>query len=67
MYCDYFKIADDMGVCHASGNAHIPSIDEMGILCFRDTYYTCPIYRKYLEQADLHVIIIGFRGLLQCY
>jgi len=58
MSCNYFKIRNNIGVCQASSNAHIPGIDEMGRLCFRDVHYTCPLYREYTEQKYRRFITI---------
>ncbi|MGO9951260.1 MAG: hypothetical protein ACLPN1_03500 [Dissulfurispiraceae bacterium] len=56
MSCSFFKIENDMGVCSASSDSHIPGIDEMGNLCFKDVYFTCPIFRDCAEDIDLQVI-----------
>ena len=56
MYCPYFKITNDTGVCIASSDTHTPGIDEMSCFCFKDEYCACSIFRDCLAAIDLHVI-----------
>ncbi len=55
MSCSYFKIINDTGFCSASSDPHVPGIDEMGCLCFKDAYYACPIFLDWSENIDRHI------------
>ena len=59
MSCSYFKIKNDIGVCNASFDTHIPGIDEMSCLCFKDAYFSCSIFRDSNAEINLNVIEIG--------
>ena len=54
MSCPYFKSKYDIGVCSASSDTHIPGIDEMGCLCFKDDFHACSIYRSFVEINPLN-------------
>jgi hypothetical protein len=53
MYCNYFESEYDIGVCNAADRIHIPGIDEMSRLCFKDDYRACSIFQKNLVGMDL--------------
>ena len=59
MSCSYFKIKNDTGVCNASLDTHLPGIDEMSCLCFKDAYFSCPRFRDCTVEINHHVIISG--------
>ena len=59
MSCSYFKVKNDIGVCSASLEAHIPGIDEMSGLCFKDAHCSCSIFHDCIAEITLHVIASG--------
>jgi hypothetical protein len=59
MSCSYFKVKNDIGVCSASLEAHIPGIDEMSGLCFKDAHCSCSIFRDCIAEINLRVIARG--------
>ena len=58
MSCSYFKIKNDTGVCSVA-DTHIPGIDEMSCLCFKDAYCSCSIFQDCNVEINLHVIAGG--------
>lgn len=49
----FFKCQYEIGICSASTATHVPGIDEMSSLCFKDGYSACSIFRDHLTKIDL--------------
>jgi hypothetical protein len=64
MSCPYFKNKYDTGFCSASSDIHIPGINEMSSLCFKDDYHSCPIFYNFLAETDFvsNVLRVGDGG-----
>ena len=52
MICPYFKNIYNIGVCDAATDGHVPSIDELGSLCFKERYCACPAFLKRTAMTD---------------
>ena len=46
MHCPFFEIIQNTGICNASKDCHIPGIDWMSRLCFKDDFAVCQIFKK---------------------
>lgn len=39
-------------MCDAAADKRVPGIDELGRLCFKDTYCACPVFLKRVAMND---------------
>ncbi len=52
MSCPFFKNSRDIGFCDAYTDSHIPRLDEMARICFKDDHPACDIFRRCIAIAD---------------
>ncbi|MGO9950606.1 MAG: hypothetical protein ACLPN1_00145, partial [Dissulfurispiraceae bacterium] len=53
MACPYFKSLHNIGVCSASSNNYMPGLDEMSLLCFKESFHNCTIFRECISELSI--------------
>jgi len=53
MYCPFFELIHNTGVCNALKNGFIPGIDRMSRLCFKDDFAACPMFNDACQDTTV--------------
>ena len=53
MSCPYFITIHDTRVCNVSSGSYIPSLNEMGGLCFKDDCCECTNFRNGIIELSM--------------